>query len=52
MCSAQYDIIKHLVEVVKVNINKQDFSGRTPFMYAASTGSLWIIKYLKEIGAD
>ncbi|MCZ6915031.1 MAG: ankyrin repeat domain-containing protein [Rickettsia endosymbiont of Ixodes persulcatus] len=44
-------LVKHLVENNLVDINSQDFLGRTPVYFAAALNNFNIVKYLVENGA-
>ena len=49
------DILKHMVEVVKVNLDARcNITGYTPLMYACQTGQTHIVEYLSKsaVGAD
>ena len=49
------DIIKHLVEEIKVNMDARcNITGYTPLMYACQTGQTQVIEYLSQsrIGAN
>lgn len=43
--------VKKVVEK-KGNVDKRDIAGQTPLMYAAEGGSLEVVKYLVDQGAD
>ena len=49
------DILKHMVEVIKVNLDVRcNITGYTPIMYACQTGQIHIVEYLSKshVGAD
>lgn len=50
--SVNYDVVEYLAKRIKVNLDSQDYSGKTPIMYAAIQGNLEIVNYLAEAGAD
>ena len=45
------EAVTWLIKVAKLSIESQGLYQRTPFLYAAQTGNLAMLKYLKEAGA-
>lgn len=50
--SNNQEVIKFLLDVLKVNLEHQDIQNRTPFYYACSLGDLPLVKMLYQYGAN
>ena len=50
--SGSLEVVKYLVEEVKVNIENLDIQKRTPFYWACTQGDLCLIDYLYKAGCN
>ena len=50
--SGNLEVVKYLVEEIKVNIEKRDIQSRTPIYWACTNGDFTIIDYLYKSGCN